>query len=230
MAAPTVFMDAGDAAAMSPSDAGAVDAGAADNAETMSADDMADIVSIRSLRAVAKSAPAEAAADDDDAPHFFIQPGPTAIGLYSDIVEPGGVRGDSGTDLRFPAGKSFLTFASQMDYSSVTVVDLDVRVRCMLRGKFVPYMITPRSSIAKTNLSMANSVGIIDSGYCGNLKVPIRAHADCHDTVSRGDSLFQLVRPDLSPARVSVVGPDHPAFAPTVRGDGGFGSTGRTGA
>ena len=38
------------------------------------------------------------------------------------------------------------------------------------------FYVYPRSSISKTPLRMANSVGIIDSGYRGNLKFAVDAH------------------------------------------------------
>ena len=139
--------------------------------------------------------------------------------LYSDVDIPGGVRGDSGTDLRFPES---LTLAPE----AITLVDLRVRVRCEINRIFVPYQIVPRSSISKTPLMLANSIGIIDAGYQGTLKVAIWNHGNQLWYIRRGESLFQLIRPDLVPVRVVVVGEDAAAFAiATARADGGFGST-----
>ncbi len=166
-----------------------------------------------------------------DVPHFFLtSAAPTARDLYADIEAPGGSRGDSGIDLRFPTD---LDIPPTMALKGLPlVVDLEVRVRCRLRGTFVPYQIVPRSSIGKTPLSLANSIGTIDRGYTGTLKVAIRNHSSSSFAVERGASLFQLVRPDLEPACLVVVGADHPAFAEgaSLRGAGGFGSTGVSGA
>lgn len=163
-------------------------------------------------------------------PQFYLCPGEKAAGLYKDITEPGGENGDSGTDLRFAAD-------CIIPPSGVAVVGLDVRAR--LRGHnhfhpstspgFVAFQIVPRSSISKTPLGLANSVGTIDAGYTGELKVAIRNYSADEWSIARGTALFQLVTGDLSPAYVQVVGPQHPVFDQTKRGAGGFGSTGKGG-
>jgi len=162
-------------------------------------------------------------------PLFLIAVGPAAHGLYADVATPGGPRGDSGTDLRFAEDVEIPPTSSIRGLP--VVVDLKVRARCLVNGAFVPFQIVPRSSISKTPLGLANSVGTIDAGYQGPLKIALRNHSDEPWLCRRGDALFQLVRPDLAPARASVVGGDHPAFAEaTARGAGGFGSTGEAGA
>jgi hypothetical protein len=92
-------------------------------------------------------------------------------------------------------------------------------------------MVVPRSSISKTPLELANSIGIIDRGYTGTLKVAVRNHSAWVVHLEAGTSLFQLVRPDLEPAIVKVVGEEHEAFraGASLRGEGGFGSTGASG-
>jgi dUTPase len=155
-------------------------------------------------------------------------PGVAAAGLYRDIDQAGGPAGDSGVDLRFSAD---VEFPPSGDDGRPTLVDLDVRARCIWLGKNVPFLIVPRSSICKTPLGLANSVGVIDRGYTGPLKVAVRNFSAHAVLVRRGDSLFQLARPDFEPATVRVVAPDAPAFAiGTLRGAGGFGSTGAGGA
>mgnify|MGYP001571616424 CR=1 FL=1 len=51
--------------------------------------------------------------------------------------------------------------------------------------------------------------------------------------LARGVSHFQIAAPDLSPARVALVGRNGPEFGasagPNLRGEGGFGSTGAAG-
>ncbi len=126
------------------------------------------------------------------------------------------------------------------------IIDLGVRARCYhsrevqwiegglswgrLQIEYVSYTLLPRSSIGKTPLQLANSVGLIDRGYTGTLKVAVRNISDAAFAIGRGTSLFQLVTPSLTPANVEVVGPDHDAFTDdTLRGEGGFGSTGAGG-
>ena len=85
------------------------------------------------------------------------------------------------------------------------------------------FYIYPRSSTgSKTTLRLANSVGIIDSGYRGNLmSVFDCARADY--SISQYDKVVQVCAPGLVPIYVEIVdflGEE------TVRGAGGFGSTG----
>jgi len=82
----------------------------------------------------------------------------------------------------------------------------------------------PRSSLSKTQLRLANAVGIIDSGYRGNLIGAFDALSDC--SISKRDRLVQICAPSLMPIVVSVVSSEGDLGEQTERGDGGFGSTG----
>jgi dUTP pyrophosphatase len=85
------------------------------------------------------------------------------------------------------------------------------------------FWLMPRSSIYKTGLMMANSTGVIDKSYRGELKAPVWSMT-ANSKVSRGDRLFQIVAPDMGWIRnVRVVD----SMPDTARGAGGFGSTGR---
>ena len=83
------------------------------------------------------------------------------------------------------------------------------------------FKFVPRSSISKTPLMMANSEGIIDSSYRGELLAKVRS--DASYTVNEGDRLFQIVAPDFRPIRVELVD----SLSETARGESGFGSTGK---
>ena len=52
------------------------------------------------------------------------------------------------------------------------------------------FEIVPRSSISKQPLSLANSVGIIDNQYTGEIMIPIRVHHQHQGQVSGLDSRF----------------------------------------
>ena len=87
-----------------------------------------------------------------------------------------------------------------------------------------------RSSYAKQNITLANSVGVIDSLYRGHIKVPLIWHADI-DTedvkmIMRGDKIAQLVVIPISLVDVVVCDVPDEQWMDTERGDGGFGSTG----
>lgn len=85
------------------------------------------------------------------------------------------------------------------------------------------FWLMPRSSIYKSGLMMANSLGVIDKSYRGELKAPVWSMTANSD-VARGDRLFQIVAPDMGWIRnVRIVD----SMPETERGAGGFGSTGK---
>lgn len=83
-------------------------------------------------------------------------------------------------------------------------------------------LVFPRSSVRKTCLTMANSVGVIDSGYTGEIQVTFN-YNELGDFYQTGDRIAQLViMPFVSPEFVYV-----DEFEETERGDSGHGSTGK---
>lgn len=106
-----------------------------------------------------------------------------------------------------------------------SVGTLDFKVRCspkFLNG-ISGYYLYPRSSISKTPLIMANSVGIIDHGYRGNIMAKVFNTSNQSYEVKAGERLFQLCMPTLVPFNVRFV----EELDTTERGEGGFGSTGK---
>ena len=88
--------------------------------------------------------------------------------------------------------------------------------------KNVSYYLHCRSSISKTPLRLANSVGIIDSGYRGNIIAVVDNRSDQPYIVERGSRLFQITGRYLESIDVSVV----IELSDSERGNEGFGSTG----
>jgi dUTP pyrophosphatase len=86
------------------------------------------------------------------------------------------------------------------------------------------FFLLPRSSIYKTGLMMANSAGIIDKSYRGELKAPVWSMTG-NSKVACGDRLFQIVAPDMGWIRHIRQVEELPD---TERGAGGFGSTGHS--
>lgn len=109
-------------------------------------------------------------------------------------------------------------------------------------------LLYPRSSIIKTNLVLANSVGVIDPGYRGEIKVCFKYISQPEDqkivegkTVGgakakgivtsinpqriyhEGDKIAQLVPTKINPLTIKKVN----QLSETKRSDGGFGSTGK---
>jgi dUTP pyrophosphatase len=95
---------------------------------------------------------------------------------------------------------------------------------CQPPDDTVHYWMLPRSSISKTGLLLLNSVGVIDRTYRGELMAFLWNTKDTPVTVSKGDRLVQIVAPDMGwISQVAVV----EELDSTVRGEGGFGSTGQ---
>ena len=86
----------------------------------------------------------------------------------------------------------------------------------------IAYYLFPRSSISKTPLRMANSIGLIDGGYRGEIIAMCDNIKSEAYTAEKGQRLFQLVATDSSPIHFELV----EELEMTTRGTGGFGSTG----
>ena len=83
------------------------------------------------------------------------------------------------------------------------------------------YMLIPRSSITKTPLRLANSVGIIDKGYRGDVMAKVDNNSDRDVELEVGKCYFQIVAFNgVLPKWVLCNDVNE-----TARGSGGFGST-----
>ena len=111
------------------------------------------------------------------------------------------------------------------------------------------FEVVPRSSISKLPLSMANSVGIIDETYTGEIIIPVRVNHDSmgHDprSVTFPNGLVKIfgLRPQSMSSLANLILSKKPCLfqailkkrlncdfqvetlKETSRGDGGFGST-----
>ena len=80
-----------------------------------------------------------------------------------------------------------------------------------------------RSGLAsKRGLAPANKVGVVDCDYRGEVMVALHNHSDIAQTVSVGERVAQLVIAPYYTADFEEVS----ELSDTVRGEGGFGSTG----
>lgn len=80
-----------------------------------------------------------------------------------------------------------------------------------------------RSGLAsKRNLAPANKVGVVDCDYRGEVKVALHNHGETAQTVAVGERIAQLV---VAPY-VTAQFVETDELSDTVRGAGGFGSTG----
>ena len=84
--------------------------------------------------------------------------------------------------------------------------------------------IRPRSGLAaKNNISVLNTPGTIDSDYRGELKVIIYNHGSENFLINNGDRIAQMI---LTPV-VKIDLEETNDLPETIRGQGGFGSTGK---
>ena len=84
-------------------------------------------------------------------------------------------------------------------------------------------LIYARSGLAtKKGLAPANKVGVIDSDYRGEVKVALHNHSNTPQAVSSGERVAQLVITPYLTAKFV----ERNELSQTVRGAGGFGSTG----
>ncbi len=135
---------------------------------------------------------------------------------------------EHGADLPLPAYAT--QGAAGMDVVSAETVTLKPGQRYAVPTGFamaIPQgyeiQVRPRSGLAfKHGITVPNTPGTIDSDYRGELRVLLINHG-LHDfTVERGDRIAQLV---LAPV-VQAAWDEVDALDATVRGEGGFGSTG----
>lgn len=111
---------------------------------------------------------------------------------------------------------------------------LNIRVAAVdAGGNPMPCLLLPRSSIYKTQFRMANSIGLVDSGYRGEVQAKVDVlnyDSDAHpfENGEYGTRLFQICQHNFLPWKsiVLVKSIDELPSASDTRGTGGFGSTG----
>lgn len=128
--------------------------------------------------------------------------------LSKDAVIPQYAReGDAGLDLFATSSKSTLNYIEFGTGLSLEIEEGNVG------------LLFPRSSISKTGHRLLNSVGVIDSGYRGEVKVRM-SHTELNK-YQIGDKIAQLVIVELPKVLIKEV----EELQETDRGFGGFGST-----
>lgn len=131
------------------------------------------------------------------------------------------------------AGYDLKVVANMSTVAQPTLIPLGVKARMICYTPLLQddiehvedshFTLEPRSSIYKTGFIMANSRGIIDKSYRGELKAPVSFIGSVISPVDAGTRLFQIIAPALGYIKeVHYVS----SLPTTVRGEGGFGSTG----
>lgn len=118
--------------------------------------------------------------------------------------------GDAGMDVT-AISKSFDEFGNVV-YGTGLAIELPENHVCL---------IFPRSSNSKKNLILSNSVGILDSGYRGELllKFKLLSSSRLYEIGDKVGQILILPHPKIQPVEVDEL-------SESERGEGGFGSTG----
>ena len=115
---------------------------------------------------------------------------------------------DAGFDLFCP---------KQMRFTSTNVNKLDYEIICSakivetaesteINNQFnTGFYMYPRSSISKTNLRLANNIGIVDAGYRGHLIGMFDVIYNQETAVNKFDRYIQICAPNLIPIYVELV-------------------------
>ena len=135
------------------------------------------------------------------------------------------------TSVQLPSYKT--DGASGMDLMACTekTINLEPGKSCLVpTGLSVAFpkeyeiQIRPRSGLAaKNNISVLNTPGTIDSDYRGELKVILFNHGDKDFTVNNDDRIAQMILMPILKVDFETV----ETLPETIRGLGGFGSTGK---
>jgi dUTP pyrophosphatase len=134
--------------------------------------------------------------------------------LSSDAVIPTYAKdGDAGMDL----------VATSIVNEEVFQITYGLGISMEIPKGFVG-LVFPRSSIRKYDLSLTNCVGVIDSGYRGELQATFRKERGvASNKYEIGDKICQIMIIPYPPIEFEEV----EELTNTERGEGGFGSTGK---
>jgi dUTP pyrophosphatase len=84
-------------------------------------------------------------------------------------------------------------------------------------------LVAPRSGLAlRHGIGVVNAPGVVDAGYRGEIRAILINHGPVPVTVVRGERIAQLVVVPFATVDLEEVA----ELPPSIRGDGGFGSTG----
>jgi dUTP pyrophosphatase len=135
--------------------------------------------------------------------------------LVPEAVKPKfGKPGDAGADLVATSVDFSRDSNSQIVYGTGLAVEIP---------EGMVGLVFPRSSVRNYDLVMSNSVGVIDSGYRGEIMVTFNLKNPWADIYKVGDRIAQLVIMPVPLVQYTEVD----ELSETQRGEGGHGSTGK---
>lgn len=124
--------------------------------------------------------------------------------------------GDAGSDMRANLGG-----LGSLRFEPGEIMNVDLDFRCAVPEGCVGLLLA-RSGLGSEGLTLANSVGVIDSGYRGPVRAPLINLGKRPVTIHEGDRVCQMVI-------VEYVAPEWVrdySLGESERGEGGFGSSG----
>lgn len=122
---------------------------------------------------------------------------------------------DSGFDVYMPDDCVIEPFSTKL-------VNLGISCEYLKNDVSCGYILACRSSIYKTKLRLANSIGIIDPNYRGNILAAVDNISDQEQILKKGERYFQLVFVQMDNLKsIEIVD----ELTTTDRGSNGFGST-----
>jgi len=125
---------------------------------------------------------------------------------------------DAGADLKAMT-------AHDIPPGGMQVVDTGIAVQI---PEYFVGLVFSRSGMGKVEVTLANSVGVIDESYRGNIKVMIKNHSkENYFTISKYDRVAQLVIVPIMLATFEPFEGTDDDWNDTQRGQRGFGSTGK---
>lgn len=103
-------------------------------------------------------------------------------------------------------------------------INLQISIEYIKNGINYGFCLCPRSSISKTKIRLANSIGIIDPSYRGNIIAAVDNISNTIQELKQGERYFQLIFMQMDKLNnVNIVND----LSITERGSNGFGSTGK---
>lgn len=137
--------------------------------------------------------------------------------LQSKYAETCQYPSDAGFDLFMPTDVV-------LEPKKTTFINLRIRGEYSNSTRSYGYFLVPRSSISKTTVRLANSVGVFDPNYRGYMIAAVDNIGSEPQLLKQGKRYFQLVFVQLNkPSSIEIVS----KLSETDRGNGGFGSTGK---
>ena len=155
--------------------------------------------------------------------------------LYTEKIKKGNLNNDSGFDLFVPESVTInpgeiklinmgVKCAVTKKTEKIAISKSDNNIGNISSFDSSPYYLYARSSVSKRGIMLANSVGIIDSGYRGPLMAAFYNTKKQPVTIDEGDRIVQICMPDLSYYWDAEI---VDSLDITERGEGGLGSTGK---